>query len=777
MLRQQWLAERYGETSSGVKNHQSNPTEDIIRDAFPFQFMQHEDLQMNMDTESGDVDSRVVFERYTSLVGEAQTPLYTGCNRTILETILRAMQVKVESGLSDKGFNKILHITKEILPLDNNNPSCYKDVKKVLKNMGLGYETIHACEHGCILYYKEHKDRITCPVCGEGRYRENDRKSKVPKKTLKYFPLTPRLQRLFMSPDIAGQMRWHASRIVDDLEYIRHPGDCESWQLFDKEYPKFSSEIRNVRLGLATDGFNPFGSSGLSHSTWPVVVIPYNLPPHMCMRKEFNILCMLISGPKSPGKCLSVFMRPLIDELKVLWNEGVCIFDRRDQSSFIMKAAVISTISDFPGLGMLGGLKTKGWLPRDHAWRFAPHRFNGKIERRDPPPPLVGHDVFNVIMSHEYPTLSLHPRFKARGSSERLCWTHVSIFYELPYWKSFSHPYSLDVMHIEKNVFDNIIGTILVLEGKTKDDIKARKGLEEQGVRRKLWFKPSGSNSRNKEKVTKAPYIVTSNEKLEILEYIKDAKYPSGYAGSLKNKINLEDKKFIGFKTHDCHVMLQRLLPVYIRPYLPRNVVHALISLSHWFRRICCREIKKDDVRHMKLEIVQILCQLERIFPPAFFTIMVHLMVHLPDQILFKGPVHYSWMYPIERQLGKYKKFVRNTRYPEGCIAEDFTAHECVMYCKLYMGEIEGKSQIDEEDYFNISVVSNVIKPTGCCDRRFRLNNNNIDVIHWCVMENCEEAREYIIEHAQDFYSDNPDGDNDSRIEHFHPYLLNKYKL
>ncbi|CAM8908372.1 unnamed protein product [Rhodiola kirilowii] len=89
MLRQQWLAERYGETSSGVKNHQSNPTEDIIRDSFPFQYMQHEDLQMNMDTQSADLDSRVVFERYTSLVGEAQTPLYTGCNRTVLETIMR----------------------------------------------------------------------------------------------------------------------------------------------------------------------------------------------------------------------------------------------------------------------------------------------------------------------------------------------------------------------------------------------------------------------------------------------------------------------------------------------------------------------------------------------------------------------------------------------------------------------------------------------------------------------------------------------------------------
>ncbi|CAM8965697.1 unnamed protein product [Rhodiola kirilowii] len=159
----------------------------------------------------------------------------------------------------------------------------------------------------------------------------------------------------------------------------------------------------------------------------------------------------------------------------------------------------------------------------------------------------------------------------------------------------------------------------------------------------------------------------------------------------------------------------------------------------------------------MKLEIVHILCQLERIFPPGFFTIMVRLMVHLPDQILFKGSVHYSWMYPMERQLGKYKKFVRNTRYPEGCIAKEYIAQESVMYCKLYMGEIEGKSHIDdevEEDNFDISVVSNVIKPMGS-NRRFRLNNNDIDLIHWCVMENCEEAREYIKEHAENFYNEN----------------------
>ncbi|KAL9667125.1 hypothetical protein QQ045_001474 [Rhodiola kirilowii] len=189
-------------------------------------------------------------------------------------------------------------------------------------------------------------------------------------------------------------MRWHTDRKVNDEEYIRHPADGESWKTFDKDYPEFASEIRNVRLGLAPDGFNPFGASCLSHSIWPIVLIPYNLPPHTCMKKEMIILCMLIWGPKSPGKCLNVFVRPLINELKELWEHGVCTYDRHDGSSFTMKAAVMWTISDFPGLGMLGGLKTKGykacpicldeidashltgrmsyqghrrWLPKDHA--------------------------------------------------------------------------------------------------------------------------------------------------------------------------------------------------------------------------------------------------------------------------------------------------------------------------------------------------------------------------------------------------------------------------
>ena len=53
-----------------------------------------------------------------------------------------------------------------------------------------------------------------------------------------------------------------------------------------------------------------------------------------------------------------------------------------------------------------------------------------------------------------------------------------SIFFELEYWSKLKLRHNLDVMHIEKNICDSIIGTLLNIEGKTQDTIKARKDLE-----------------------------------------------------------------------------------------------------------------------------------------------------------------------------------------------------------------------------------------------------------------------------------------------------------
>jgi len=104
---------------------------------------------------------------------------------------------------------------------------------------------------------------------------------------------------------------------------MRHPDDSIACKNFDSQYPYFAADSRNVRLGLVSDGFNPFGNMSNSYNVWPVVLVLYNLPPWRCMKYPYLIISILIPGPKAPENDIDVCLQPLIDELKELWENDV----------------------------------------------------------------------------------------------------------------------------------------------------------------------------------------------------------------------------------------------------------------------------------------------------------------------------------------------------------------------------------------------------------------------------------------------------------------------
>jgi len=114
-------------------------------------------------------------------------------------------------------------------------------------------------------------------------------------------------------------MRWHDEGRTKDGK-LRHPADGKAWEDFNDRNHDFAADARNVRLGLPSDGFNPFQNCSAKHSTWPVMLIPYNLPPWICMNQTSLILSMIIPGPSSPGNDIDVYLEPLIDELLELWK-------------------------------------------------------------------------------------------------------------------------------------------------------------------------------------------------------------------------------------------------------------------------------------------------------------------------------------------------------------------------------------------------------------------------------------------------------------------------
>ena len=100
-----------------------------------------------------------------------------------------------------------------------------------------------------------------------------------------------------------------------------------------------------------------------NYSIWPVVLIPYNVPPWKCMKQTNFILFTVIPGPRMTRNDIDICLQPLIAELKQLWEEGVETYDALKNEVFTMRATLLQTIGDFSWIEpYLGGTLTLDWL-------------------------------------------------------------------------------------------------------------------------------------------------------------------------------------------------------------------------------------------------------------------------------------------------------------------------------------------------------------------------------------------------------------------------------
>lgn len=161
----------------------------------------------------------------------------------------------------------------------------------------------------------------------------------------------------------------------------------------------------------------------------------------------------------------------------------------------------------------------------------------------------------------------------------------------------------------------------------------------------------------------------------------------------------LKEQKIAGFKSHDCHVLLQRFVPLAIHGNLTKFIYDPIVELLQFFSILGSKTLKSEELDQIEAQIPFTLCKLERIFLPSFFDIMVHLPIHLAHEAKIAGPVQYQWMYSIERAMYLFKSFICNTAYPEGSIAEGYIANECMTPCSQYLHGIETKFNRLERNY------------------------------------------------------------------------------
>ena len=293
---------------------------------------------------------------------------------------------------------------------------------------------------------------------------------------------------------------------------------------------------------------------------------------------------------------------------------------------------------------------------------------------------------------------------------------------------------------------DSLIGTLLNIKGKTKDGVKSCQDLVELGIREQLHPVLRGARTY----LAPACYTMSTAKKKSFCHCLVNVKVPQGYSSNIKRLVSIKELKLIGLKSHDCHVLMQQLLPVAIRGILPEKVRNAITRLCFFFNAICSKVIDPSQLDILENEAAIIVCELEMYFPPSFFDIMIHLIVHLVREIRLCGPVYLRWMYPVERFMKVLKGYTKNQYRPEASIVERYVAEEAIEFSSNYISNAQP-----------VGVPQNRNQPTtqGRGSQGFdvvTMNLQRLSQAHLYVLNNTAEVMPYIHSHKNELSAKNP---------------------
>lgn len=167
-------------------------------------------------------------------------------------------------------------------------------------------------------------------------------------------------------------------------------------------------------------------------------------------------------------------------------------------------------------------MRHRRFLPLNHPWRKNRKAFDNTHEKKVAPRRPSGEEVINELHG-------LEKKKRILGFGKTHNGNKHSIFFQLPYWKTLLLRHNLDVMHIEKNIFDNVIGTLMNIDGKTKDSLKARLDLKAMGIRKRYW-----PRMVNDKLVYDPAHFTLSNDDIRaICQWLLKLKVPDGYCANL----------------------------------------------------------------------------------------------------------------------------------------------------------------------------------------------------------------------------------------------------
>jgi hypothetical protein len=133
-----------------------------------------------------------------------------------------------------------------------------------------------------------------------------------------------------------------------------------------------------------------------TYSKWAIILTVYNLPLWICMKSLNLMLSLIIPRPSDLEKNINVYLQLLVDDLKILWNDSIHMYDASKKKTFQLYVTLLWTINDFLAYEKLSWWSVNGNLAcpiynKDTSFRYLKY----------------GHKV--CLMCHHQWLLQKHP--------------------------------------------------------------------------------------------------------------------------------------------------------------------------------------------------------------------------------------------------------------------------------------------------------------------------------------------------------------------------------
>ena len=164
------------------------------------------------------------------------------------------------------------------------------------------------------------------------------------------------------------------------------------------------------------------------------------------------------------------------------------------------------------------------------------------------------------------------------------------------------------------------------------------------------------------------------------------------------------------------------------------------MQISRIFQRLSAKVVNPNTQDQLMEDVAETLSTMEKEFPPSFFDSMVHLTIHLVEELFICGPIHTRWMYPYERYFKGLKGFVQNLAKPEGSIAQGYQMEEALGFVTEYMSEYSPTSRRVWDSAEDPTMTDEIVEGKGWPRK---LTEQLKKWIHSFVLENAEQLAIY----------------------------------